>query len=240
MYQVNFLSHQKLSLAMLPSLSIARPSARVVHVSSSMHLGGSLAPTSTAGEAGWESPYSADARNLEQGNRVSMSDGFQQRYADVKLMQVLYSKELNARLAAKARAGNNDLFDEDEEGEGEEGEGKSGRKQTVFSNSIHPGFVLTDLDRDMGLAGSFIKIFRRFAARPARDGAVTQVTVATAPELEGVGGRYFSDACMGDMCDPGLAMNAVVFNKEHAAANDARLREWLWETAAEITGEDLE
>ena len=174
MYQVNFLSHQKLSLAMLPSLSRARPSARIVHVSSSMHTGGKLSVP-----YGEVSPYSADARNLDPDNRVCVSDGIQQRYCDVKLMQVLFSNELNARLAERAAASST-MYD-DEEAEEEEQEEEGTTKQTVFSNAIHPGFVLTDLDRDMGFLGAIITIFRRLAARPARVGAVTQVRQELTP-----------------------------------------------------------
>ena len=170
-------------------------------------------------------------------------------------MQVLFSKELNNRLAARAAAAAAQAADDDDDDDDDDDSNDNNNddddgnnnnkkkkkiKQTVFSNAIHPGFVLTDLDRDMGWTGALITIFRRLAARPARDGAVTQTTVATTPELDGVGGRYFSDACMNDLCDPSSSLNSIFLNKEHAAAEDDELRAWLWDTAAELTGEDLD
>ena len=63
----------------------------------------------------------------------------------------------------------------------------------VTANSLHPGGVNTGLGDQNGpllaAIGKFVKIFMRSPAR----GAETSIHLATAPELEGVSGRYFVD-----------------------------------------------
>ena len=66
------------------------------------------------------------------------------------------------------------------------------------------------------------------------------MTVATTPELEGVGGRYFSDACIPYLCNSESYLDTKFWNKQHAELENSELRDWLWDTAAELTGEDLD
>jgi NAD(P)-dependent dehydrogenase (short-subunit alcohol dehydrogenase family) len=58
------------------------------------------------------------------------------------------------------------------------------REPAIAVNSLHPGVIATKLLRT-GFGGG---------GAPLEEGARTSVHVATAPELRGVSGRYFSDA----------------------------------------------
>jgi NAD(P)-dependent dehydrogenase (short-subunit alcohol dehydrogenase family) len=58
----------------------------------------------------------------------------------------------------------------------------------VTANAMHPGIVATNIDAGMPLWVRLI--FRVFGIPPER-GAATAVYLATAPEVEGVSGRYF-------------------------------------------------
>jgi len=99
-------------------------------------------------------------------------------------------------------------------------------KDGIYANSLHPGTIAaTDLARHF--------IFARapgfsYAVKPLEwiglmktigMGAATQVYVATAPELEGVGGRYFSD------CN-------VAIPVPHAT--DEEIANRLWEVSAAL------
>jgi NAD(P)-dependent dehydrogenase (short-subunit alcohol dehydrogenase family) len=62
----------------------------------------------------------------------------------------------------------------------------------VTANFLHPGVVRTDLARDMNpVVQALASIAKPFMASPKK-GARTSIYVATAPELEGVTGKYFS------------------------------------------------
>jgi NAD(P)-dependent dehydrogenase (short-subunit alcohol dehydrogenase family) len=63
----------------------------------------------------------------------------------------------------------------------------------IRSNAVHPGVINTDLGRYMG--GLYQLGFSLLGAvnKSIPQGAATTVLVATAPELDGVGGKYFSD-----------------------------------------------
>lgn len=61
-----------------------------------------------------------------------------------------------------------------------------GTKVTV--NSVHPGFIATDLGRDAGQITN--KFFRLFGKSPKK-GAETSIYLASSPEVETVTGEYF-------------------------------------------------
>jgi len=78
-------------------------------------------------------------------------------YSDAELMQVVFSNTIQRREFEQHPA------------------------SRVSSVAVHPGFVCSDLDREGGLLGRFVKFIRKHFARPTADGAVTQVTAATLP-----------------------------------------------------------
>lgn len=94
-------------------------------------------------------------------------------YNRSKLANVLFSNELNRRC----------------------------REMGIYSNALHPGVVRTDLARYMMQNMNFIAKTTIKAAYPvywyllkdAFHGAQTTLYCACSPELEGVGGKYFSD-----------------------------------------------
>jgi NAD(P)-dependent dehydrogenase (short-subunit alcohol dehydrogenase family) len=64
----------------------------------------------------------------------------------------------------------------------------------IFANALMPGGIATNLQRH--LEPGYMQRVRGNANLPIKtveQGAATSVLVATAPELEGVGGRYFED-----------------------------------------------
>jgi NAD(P)-dependent dehydrogenase (short-subunit alcohol dehydrogenase family) len=94
--------------------------------------------------------------------RVERYRGFQ-AYSQSKLANLLFTYELARRL---------------------EGTG-------VTANALHPGFVATNIFAGNGLAGWMMRAGARFLAISPEEGARTTVLLATAPELEGVSGRFF-------------------------------------------------
>jgi len=66
------------------------------------------------------------------------------------------------------------------------------KDEGIRSNSLHPGSIGTELGRHNLLAEIFYTIGRVFN-KSIPQGAATTVYVATAPELESIGGKYFSD-----------------------------------------------
>ncbi|MEV4539682.1 SDR family oxidoreductase [Asanoa sp. NPDC049518] len=92
----------------------------------------------------------------------------------------------------------------------------------VTANAVHPGVVDTSFGaEDPGAVQRLLVPFLRpFMKSPAR-GAVTSIHVASAPELEQVTGRYFSNG------NPG---QSAALSKDEATA--AR----LWQVSADLVG----
>jgi retinol dehydrogenase-12 len=94
--------------------------------------------------------------------RVEQYRGFQ-AYCQSKLANLLFTYELARRL---------------------EGTG-------VTANALHPGFVATNIFAGNGPTGWMMRAAARVLAISPEEGARTTVLLATAPELEGVSGRFF-------------------------------------------------
>jgi retinol dehydrogenase-14 len=88
-------------------------------------------------------------------------------YARTKLYNILFTRELARRVAGSG----------------------------VTANALHPGVIRTKIGHDgdlTGLAGIVWPLLQRWRGEPVEAGARVTMHVATAPELEGVSGQYFS------------------------------------------------
>ncbi len=68
----------------------------------------------------------------------------------------------------------------------------------ITANAVHPGGIATRLQRHVGGAEYIERALERFrdagaALKTPEQGAATSVLLATSPQLEGIGGRYFED-----------------------------------------------
>ena len=141
---LNHLAYFLLTLELLPLLEAA-PDARVVNVSSMAHEHGSI-----------------DFADLQLERRY----GMWKAYAQSKLANVLFTREMARRLSGSR----------------------------ITANALHPGSVATGFGRNHpGFFGKLVAIGAPFLASPER-GARTTLHVATAPGLRGITGKYFS-AC---------------------------------------------
>eukprot|EP00808_Paulinella_micropora_P002846 g44767.t1 len=203
-YQTNHLGPFLLTQLLLPILQSNTPS-RIVHVSSVVHNVGRLD----------RQAYSASQRNADPQAKVAVRGGLS-AYSDSKLFQVMYSKELDARLAADA--------------------GLQGKR--VTSNVVHPGFVQSGIYRYVDSEWNFrLQTWIRSWLARSTAGAYTTVIVATDPRLEGLGGRYFEDRCIADeLCRNCLGCVAEFGVHTHPVAHDKEARTWLWDTSATLTG----
>jgi len=121
------------------------------------------------------------------------SYGGMSSYGQSKLANVLFTYELARRLAGTG----------------------------VTVNAVHPGAVATNLARNNGgivsaawkLAGTFM--------RSPENGARTQVYLASAPEVDGVTGKYFIDEKEA---------------RSSAESHDASIARRLWNISAQMTG----
>ena len=116
-----------------------------------------------------------------------------QAYPLSKLLNILFTAELARRLAGTG----------------------------VTANSLHPGFVRTDLGRDVtGLPGGALRLVLRFQPGPAT-GAQTSVYLATAPEVANTTGGYFVK------CKPA---------EPSRVAEDVQAAGRLWALSEELAG----
>lgn len=66
------------------------------------------------------------------------------------------------------------------------------RGKTIAVNAIHPGLVKTGIGRNDTLMLRIGKAMADLFALPVEKGALTQIFVATSPEVEGITGKYYA------------------------------------------------
>ncbi|RUP48541.1 hypothetical protein BC936DRAFT_144428 [Jimgerdemannia flammicorona] len=143
--RVNFLSHFLLTNLLLDELK-ATPGARVVHTSSGM--------ANSAGKI--------DLGNLN-GEKGFSTARF---YGNSKLLQIIYSNELNRRLETTG----------------------------VISNAIHPGFIGSGIGSDVNPLLRPLRSFIMLFSSPPKDGALSVLYGAVANDVGSEtmrGGRFF-------------------------------------------------
>jgi NAD(P)-dependent dehydrogenase (short-subunit alcohol dehydrogenase family) len=156
--------------------------------------------------------YSATSKNL---NPLSSKVGIQS-YSDSKLMNVVFSNALESRLRLAG-----------------------GLYSKITSVAIHPGFVVSELDRGLPKVQHFMRKLRDLIARPTVDGAIAQVTAATLPSLiSRGGGLYFEDHCIMSECSQCMlcTLNPAGGVMPHSSATNQTDQDWLWNTSSEIVG----
>jgi NAD(P)-dependent dehydrogenase (short-subunit alcohol dehydrogenase family) len=95
----------------------------------------------------------------------------------------------------------------------------------VTSNAVHPGVIMTPLMRNLGsVRANLSKLVSMPFSRNVQQGAATQCYVATAPALEGISGRYFSN------CNPAIMS---------IHGKNRKLARRLWEVSEELTADYL-
>jgi NAD(P)-dependent dehydrogenase (short-subunit alcohol dehydrogenase family) len=106
----------------------------------------------------------------------------------------------------------------------------------ITANSLMPGGIATKLQRHVGGSEYMKQAVKRFESSGVRlktpeQGAATSVLLATSPQLEGIGGRYFDD------CNEAH----VIHKREEATisgvapyALDPDNAERLWEVSLEL------
>ncbi|GAA3064544.1 SDR family NAD(P)-dependent oxidoreductase [Rhizobium viscosum] len=114
-----------------------------------------------------------------------------------------------------------------------------GRETGVRAFSLHPGKILTPLQRhlekdDMVAAGWIDAEGNAIdpSFKTPEQGAATQVWAATSPQLEGLGGLYCANCDIASISDDGAetSVRAYAVNPDEAAR--------LWALSAELTGVD--
>ncbi len=95
----------------------------------------------------------------------------------------------------------------------------------VTCNALNPGFVTTQPSYSTSFERFLMKILSPFGKSPEQ-GAVPSVWAASAPELEGVSGKYFNQKCQ------------IIDASQ--AGDDGDLAARLWDRAIELTGTSTE
>ncbi len=139
----NHLGHFLLTNLLLDTLKSSAPS-RIVNVSSTLHKYGKIVRDDLLGER----EYSTS-----------------QAYANSKLANILFSRELAKRLNGTA----------------------------VTTNSLHPGVIHTDISRNYPNFSALAPVVFYFFWKSIKSGTQTTLTCALDPDLKDVTGKYFSD-----------------------------------------------
>lgn len=102
--------------------------------------------------------------------------------------------------------------------------GKRLRGTRITANSLHPGLIDTEIDRNLGGAARFgFGVLASIVGKTVEQGAATSCYVATSPLLGAVSGKYFEDC------------NAVTIAGNPHMQSDA-LGEKLWSVSEELVG----
>ncbi|RHZ70144.1 hypothetical protein Glove_275g107 [Diversispora epigaea] len=153
-FGTNHIGHFLFTIKLLPTIEASAPS-RIINLSSMAH---GLVPK-----------CGIDFENINNPNAYSPLS----RYSQSKLANILFSLELNKRLADKE----------------------------VYVNSVHPGLVRTELFRNlkdsMGFLAKPINIMVGLFMTPAEEGAIASLYCATSPEIieKSLRGKYFLPGC---------------------------------------------
>jgi NAD(P)-dependent dehydrogenase (short-subunit alcohol dehydrogenase family) len=104
--------------------------------------------------------------------------------------------------------------------------------ERITANAVHPGAIATTglsryLDSDVL---EQIKSSGDYRYKTAEQGAATSVLVATAPQLDGIGGRYFEDCNEAPVVDPAVAGSTGTGVAVYALDPESAKR--LWELSA--------
>ncbi|WP_330309324.1 MULTISPECIES: SDR family NAD(P)-dependent oxidoreductase [unclassified Streptomyces] len=114
-----------------------------------------------------------------------------------------------------------------------------GRDSGVRAFSLHPGGILTPLQRhipreemvERGWIDESGTLLNPEGFKTPEQGAATQVWAATSPQLAGMGGVYCEDC---DIAEPAPADGTRVGVRDYATDPEQAAR--LWELSAELTG----
>lgn len=115
-----------------------------------------------------------------------------QAYFRSKLANILFTRELSKRLHGTG----------------------------VTANSLHPGVVNTELQRNDIMSRILLSPYM-LIAKTAKAGAQTTLTLALDPDLEKISGNYYADCKIAN---------------ESVAARDDDTADWLWRTSEAWTG----
>jgi NAD(P)-dependent dehydrogenase (short-subunit alcohol dehydrogenase family) len=145
-FGTNHLGHFLLTRLLLERIRASAP-ARIVNVSSDAQRFASLTRELT--DLSWTERRFSGWRS----------------YGDSKLMNVLFSNELDRRFAAEG----------------------------IVSNALHPGIVRTELGRDQSLWMKVFGLALLPITKSPAEGAATSILLATSPEHGERGGGYYAD-----------------------------------------------
>ncbi len=140
------------------------------------------------------SRYHLKPRKLELDDIHAVNGSYKgiEVYKRSKLCNVLFANELARRVEARG----------------------------ISVNSVHPGDVATGIVRDNVVLNAIIRLGQHWLLKTPVQGAMTSLHAATAPELEGVSGRYYSDSREA---------------KQSPLASDRELASRLWDLSERLT-----
>jgi NAD(P)-dependent dehydrogenase (short-subunit alcohol dehydrogenase family) len=115
----------------------------------------------------------------------------------------------------------------------------------ITANAVHPGTIAatnlsrhlaSDISAALAASAPYAKTFDESQVRfkTMEQGAATSVCVATAPQLDGVGGRYFEDCNEAAVLDPN-APNTTISGVADYALDPANAKR-LWELSIALLG----
>jgi NAD(P)-dependent dehydrogenase (short-subunit alcohol dehydrogenase family) len=96
----------------------------------------------------------------------------------------------------------------------------------ITANAVHPGAISeTNLSRHMD-PEALVALRASLTFKTSAEGAATSVLLATSPQLEGIGGRYFEDCNEAEVLDPDAPSTATSGVAAYALDPDNARRLW--------------